>query len=93
MLALLAGCAKPRYVVYRQVTGTCDGACSYYLACKRSDDKAAHDACVVECQEVFSSTETLKDFERLECEDVIAFVEGSSGRGPGESVAVPTVHH
>jgi len=85
LLVLLAGCAKPRYVVYRRVTGTCEGACSYYLACKRSDDSVAHAACVNECREIFDSSETLKEFERLECKDAVAFVEGSSGRGPGET--------
>jgi len=85
VLAVLAGCAKPRYVVYHRLTGTCEGACGYYLACKRSDDERAREACVAECREIFSTSETLKDFERLECEDAIAFVEGSSGRGPGEA--------
>lgn len=87
LLVVLAGCAKPRYIVYRKVTGTCEGACSYYLACKRSDDQIAHQSCVSECQEIFSSAETIKDFERLECEDAVAFVEGDSGRGPGEPVS------
>jgi hypothetical protein len=84
LLSVLAGCAKPRYVVYRRLTGTCEGACDYYLACKRSDDDTARQACVAECREIFATAETLKDFERLDCEDAIAFVEGSSGRGPGE---------
>jgi hypothetical protein len=84
---LLASCPKPRYVVYGRVTGTCEGACRHYLACKGSDDETAFRACLSECRLIFSSAETLEAFEKLDCADAIAFVEGSSGRGPGDPPA------
>jgi len=45
-------------------------------------------SCVAECTEIFiedgePDTESLKEYERLSCSDAVAFVEGSSGRGPG----------
>lgn len=72
---------------YRKLTGTCEGACSHYLACKAEREEPAREdgyrVCVAECAEVFSSAESLRAFESLGCDDTVAFVEGSSGRGPG----------
>lgn len=72
---------------YRRLTGTCEGACDHYRSCKASRQEPVSDpgygACVVECSEVFSSAESLRAFESLSCDDAVAFVEGSSGRGPG----------
>jgi len=84
LLTLLAGCPRPR-VGDGRVTGTCEGACGHYMACKRVDEPATREACLSECREIFSSSETLREFERLDCEDVIGFVEGQSGRGPGQA--------
>lgn len=69
-------------------TGTCEGACRHYTSCKGTKDKQVTHACVVECTEIFvddgePDAESLKEFERLSCPDAVAFVEGSSGRGPG----------
>jgi hypothetical protein len=86
LLLTLAGCARPHYVVHRRVTGTCEGACDYYMYCKRSEDSAIHEACLFECNEIFSTPDSLKAFERLDCEDALAYVEGPSGRAPGESI-------
>ena len=72
----------------RRLTGTCHGACNHYLACKEGQGKKVyqqdHLYCERECAEVFSGPETILAFESLRCEDTIGFVEGSSGRGPGE---------
>ncbi len=85
-------------VKYRKLTGTCQGACDHYLSCKAMGGNAvkqpSQKACEAECSEVFSGPETLLAFESLSCEDAIGFVEGQSGRAPGEpppaeSVAVP----
>jgi hypothetical protein len=70
----------------KRLTGTCEGACDHYLRCKRSHDGAARTACVSECREVFHDTDSLRAFESLECRDVIEYVEGDSGRGPGQMV-------
>ena len=70
----------------RRLTGTCEGACDHYLACKRSDSAVMRTACVDECGEVLQDPESLRAFESLECQDTIEYVEGSSGRGPGQMV-------
>jgi hypothetical protein len=95
--ALSSACFhRGRGSTYRRVTGTCAGACDHYLRCKaeRGHDVDALDksACATECGEVFSGSEPLVAFERLSCEDAIAFVEGESGRGPGVmSTAAPPI--
>jgi hypothetical protein len=87
--AVSAGC---RYESYRRphLTGTCSGACDHYLSCKRNSDPAAKQACVSECLEVFQDEESLRAFESLECRDTIEYVEGDSGRGPGQMVGEPS---
>ncbi|HTM20677.1 MAG TPA: hypothetical protein VL172_09225 [Kofleriaceae bacterium] len=74
----------------RQLTGTCDGVCDYYLACKQSADAKTRDACVQECSFIFSDDESLMAFESLECPDAVAYVEGPSGRAPGTKGTSPT---
>lgn len=70
----------------RRLTGTCEGACDHYLSCKRTNDAGRHQACVSECREVFQDVESLRAFESLECDAVVEYVEGESGRGPGQMV-------
>lgn len=89
LLVCHAGCVNRsnRRSEYRQLTGTCVGACDHYRVCKDEQGDSmgveSYHACVAECAEVFSSTESLRAFESLTCDDAVAFVEGSSGRGPG----------
>lgn len=70
----------------RQLTGTCEGACDHYLACKRAGDAVVRDACIVECRDTLQDVESLRAFESLECRDTIEYVEGDTGRGPGQMV-------
>jgi len=70
----IAGCLKTG--TPRRITGTCGGACDYYLGCKHNDDPVARRECVVECREVFSDVRSLKAFERLTCKDAIEYVDG-----------------
>jgi hypothetical protein len=97
-LAVAVSCVRraPR-IYYQQLTGTCNGACEYYLACKQvgggSVSEPMHHACVSECGEVFSSKDSIMAFESLACEDAVAFVEGSSGRAPGQRAAVESSSH
>jgi hypothetical protein len=76
-----------RYVGRRQrpkPTGTCPGACSHYVQCKGTRDHRTYDSCVQECREIYDdSPQALASYERLACEDAVAFIEGDSGRGPG----------
>lgn len=96
VLALVAGlssaCAhRARGPRFSRPTGTCSGACDLYLWCKAESGQevaaSAKRACELECVDVFSGAEALAAFESLSCEDAIAFVEGESGRGPGEAPA------
>ncbi len=86
--ALEFGCASTPHRRGQWFTGTCSGACDYYAHCKaRSGEKIGPEvqtACVTECTEVFSSRQSILAFESLVCEDAVAFVEGQSGRAPGE---------
>ena len=59
-----------------RLTGTCDGACEYYLDCKDADAPEARARCVTECGEVFVSASTIRDFESLSCQDAVEFVDG-----------------
>jgi hypothetical protein len=95
-LALVAGlssaCAhRARGPKFSRPTGTCAGACDLYLWCKAERGQhvaaSAKSACELECADVFSGADALAAFEGLSCEDAIAFVEGESGRGPGEAPA------
>lgn len=72
--AVIAGCYRGAHD--RRVTGTCAGACAYYLDCKSSRDTAARDRCLAECPEVFGDTTSLEEFEQLECRDAIEYVDG-----------------
>ena len=85
-IALAGGCRLEGSWKNRRLTGTCEGACDRYLQCKRSGEPAAKVACVSECREVFQDEESLRAFESLECRDVVEYVEGESGTGPGMMV-------
>lgn len=89
-VALAGGCRLEGSWKNRRLTGTCEGACDRYLQCKRNGDAAARVACVSECREVFQDDESLRAFESLECTDVIEYVEGESGTGPGVMVGDQT---
>ncbi len=66
-------------------TGTCPGACAHYLDCKGTpDDEHTYNACVSECRATYDDPQFLVSYERLSCPDAVAFIEGDSGRGPGE---------
>ncbi len=91
MLAVIAlsGCFKSHYVTRRKLTGTCSGACNYYLTCKGSNDQVLYQACLSECGQVFSDAVSLAAFESLYCADLIAYIEGPSGREPGQPLPAP----
>ncbi len=59
-----------------QLTGTCDGACAYYLGCKHADEPTARARCVTECEDVFATPDTIATFESLSCQDAVEFVDG-----------------
>lgn len=75
---------QPDAASRQRVTGTCQGACDYYQACKSDDDQQRWGACINECTDFFASEQALREFERMECTDVISFVEGPNGHRPGD---------
>lgn len=89
LAATLASCRMESAFRHRRLTGTCEGACDHYLACKRSRNADARAACVSECRDVFQDAESLRAFESLSCRDAVEYVEGPSGRGPGQIVGEP----
>lgn len=92
LTALVAGfmlsCSRPNMIQRPRITGTCEGVCRHYLACKDDMSAPKMKVCVAECEEVFTGTTARQAYQGLSCEDAIGFVEGSSGRGPG----TPTKH-
>ncbi|HEY4238893.1 MAG TPA: hypothetical protein VGM88_03725 [Kofleriaceae bacterium] len=63
-----------------RLTGTCDGACAHYVACKPGHSEADGARCRAECPEVFSDSDSLMGFESLSCRDAVEFVDGTAPR-------------
>jgi hypothetical protein len=76
VLAALAASCLPRFARSRRLTGTCEGACDHYLACKDAHTPAAEQSCVTECRQVFADEESLRAFESLSCRDAVEYVDG-----------------
>lgn len=84
----IASCVVKR-VFSPRLTGTCEGACSHYVACKAgagADDKRR---CTMECPDVFSDRDSLMAYESLSCPDAVEFVDGSQKRTAGTSTPKP----
>ena len=75
LAALLAGCVVHRLVGPR-LTGTCDGACTHYAACKGGVGAAERDRCRVECPDVFGDRDSLMAYESLSCANAVEYVDG-----------------
>lgn len=68
-------------------SGSCGGACDHYLECKQSDSDQARDECLAECEQIFvykgePDRVSLQEFEELDCEATVAFVDGDGGQRP-----------
>lgn len=79
--------AQPQPVLTYSAPGSCEGACDHYLTCKGDGRPAVFRECVAECRDIFVSNgqadhDSLRDFEELDCEDTVAFVEGTRGGSP-----------
>jgi hypothetical protein len=64
-------------------TGTCDGACRHYLACKDDRSPTSFNGCLADCRDIFidqgePDRDSLRLFEGLECSAAVGFVEGES---------------
>ena len=73
--AIATGCYRAGY--NRHVTGTCRGACDWYMQCKRSDDTSLRRQCLAECPQVFGDERSLEAFESMSCRNAIEYVEGA----------------
>jgi hypothetical protein len=68
-------------------SGSCTGACDHYLDCKEANSEAARDTCLIECEQIFvykgePDRASLQDFEELDCDAAVAFVDGDGGQKP-----------
>jgi len=79
---LVAGCVHSGQGSRSDVDeGTCYGACDHYLGCKGDERQESRDTCLAECREIFvqdgkPDRQSLRDFQGLECEAAVAFVDG-----------------
>jgi hypothetical protein len=80
LAVLIAGCVVNRLVGGPRLTGTCEGACDHYVACKSAHSKADRARCQKECPDVFSDRDSLMAYESLECQNAIEFIDGPSER-------------
>jgi len=74
--ATIGSCVVHRLMGPR-LTGTCDGACQHYMACKAGGTPTDRTRCNVECPDVFSDRDSLMAYESLACPDAVDFVDGS----------------
>ena len=78
--------------------GTCHGACDHYLGCKGDERAESRETCLADCREIFVSDGTpdrasLNEFEMLECEKAVAFVDGDGGSGGANAEAADLGSH
>lgn len=78
-LALIGSCVVQRLTGPR-LTGTCEGACAHYAACKPGAGKPERARCEAECPDVFGDRDSLLGFESLSCADAVEYVDGSEPR-------------
>lgn len=78
-LALIGSCVVQRLTGPR-LTGTCEGACAHYVACKPGAGKPERARCEAECPEVFADRDSLVGFESLSCADAVEYVDGPESR-------------
>lgn len=86
--AVATGCVKKQTMATQSYSGSCEGACRHYVVCKSEDDGRIYRACVRECRIIFAEDGvedqgTLGELERLDCEEVLGFIEGDAGVEPG----------
>jgi hypothetical protein len=83
-LVVAVSCVKRQTAGSSRIIGTCEGACQHYVSCKRTDDPGLLRECVRDCALIYTDdngvedAETLGLFERLDCEEAISFVEGTT---------------
>lgn len=84
---LITGCIVKR-LNGPELTGTCDGACAHYIACKPGHPEADRRTCIQECPEVFSDRDSIMGYESLACHDAVEYVDGSAKKTAGTPTLV-----
>ncbi|MDX2087068.1 MAG: hypothetical protein SFX73_04415 [Kofleriaceae bacterium] len=79
LAVLITGCVVKRYQLPR-LTGTCEGACAHYVACKSGHSEADAKRCNAECPDVFSDRDSIMAFESLSCRDAVEYIDGNASR-------------
>ena len=91
---LLIACTKPLPSRSRANRGTCEATCTTYEFCKGSNNESRHQSCVAECRSIFSEDgkideSALLNLQRLDCPDLLAFIEGPQKHEIGVAVESP----
>jgi hypothetical protein len=73
--AVLGSCIVRRFSEPK-LTGTCDGACAHYVECKPGHSDVDGKRCRTECPDVFSDQDSLKEYEKMSCQDAVEYVDG-----------------
>lgn len=76
---LITGCIVKRLHSPR-LTGTCEGACDHYIACKDGHSDADGQRCRAECPDVFSDPDSIMAYESLSCRDAVEYIDGTAKR-------------
>jgi hypothetical protein len=98
-IAMVASLSCVRYARLKGTasqTGTCDGACRHYLACKDDQSPESLHGCVADCRDIFvdqgkPDRDSLRLFEGLECSAAVGYVEGESDGHSQTATSHPAV--
>jgi hypothetical protein len=74
---VVTGCIVHRLTGPR-LTGTCEGACNHYVACKPGHPEPDRARCRLECPQVFSDADSLMAYESLACPEAVEYVDGAA---------------
>ena len=86
LLSLVAACthgAAPRRL--RTNHGSCEAMCDYYQYCKGDREEQRLASCISDCRSIFSEDgemdqDALLQLQRLECTELLSFIEGDKER-------------
>lgn len=82
LAVLIASCVVKRLTSPR-LTGTCEGACAHYIACKPGHPEPDRVRCHEECPIVFSDRDSIMGYESLSCADAVEYVDGPAKQTAG----------
>ena len=77
LAVLITGCIVKR-ISSPRLTGTCEGACAHYIACKPGHPETDRARCNSECPDVFSDRDSIMAYESLSCRDAVEYIDGTA---------------